>query len=292
MIILLNLKKLFSIIIAVIGFVSYDYIYTETIDEIRVFNVFIEFSFSMLSAILFLSIDSLKGKSYYKFLSIGFFMVFVSMLVDGLDQFYWHSQFYTAIWEKITLLIGFIMLFIGVKEWLVDHALMNEQLKTLANTDELTGLYNRRGMLSKISAMNEKAIINNQSLSFIIADLDDFKIYNDTMGHVAGDKFLADLGNSLYGMISKNAAIGRWGGEEFAICKIGADLATAYEFAEKIRTAVAGIPLPEAMHKDNMTLSLGVSQKRPDESFMDAIRRADRFLYTAKNNGKNQTVSE
>ena len=288
---LLNINKLFSIILAVLVFVIYDFLNAEPIEEIRVFNVVIEFSFSLLSAILFMSIDSLKGKSFYKYLSVGFFMVFVSMLVDGMDQFFWHSQLYTAIWEKITLLIGFIMLFIGVKEWIVDHELMNKKLKTQAYTDELTGLYNRRGMLKKISAMNELAIQNNQSLTLIIADLDDFKIYNDTMGHVAGDTFLADLGKSLYAMINKNAVIGRWGGEEFAICKLGVDLETAFEFAEQIRLAVASIPLPEAMHKDKMTLSLGVSQKLPEESFMDAIRRADRFLYIAKNKGKNQTVT-
>ncbi|VAW48480.1 diguanylate cyclase/phosphodiesterase (GGDEF & EAL domains) with PAS/PAC sensor(s) [hydrothermal vent metagenome] len=287
-----NLYKLLLILITIIGFITYDSIYTVPIENVRLYNILVEFSFSLMCAVLFMSISSLKGKSFYNFLCIGFYLVFVSMLVDGLDQFHVHGELYTAIFEKTTLLIGVILVFFGMKAWIVDHGLMNKKLEKMAFTDELTGLFNRRGMLKKFEAMDELSKTNQLTLSFIIADLDDFKVFNDTMGHVSGDAYLADLGQSLLAMANKTTVIGRWGGEEFAVCMLGTDLNQAFEFSEKIRQTVVQIPMPPEMKKQNMTVSLGVSQKMPQEKFMDAIKRADRSLYSAKNQGKNQSVAD
>ncbi len=289
---LINLYKLLLTLVVIIGFLSYDFIYAVPIENIRLFNIVVELSFAFMCAILFLSIDSLKGKSFYRFLSVGFFLVFVSMLVDGLDQIHIHGELYTAVFEKATLLLGVISIFIGMKAWIVEDANMNKKLEKQAFTDELTGLYNRRGLLKKIEAMDVLSKLNQSKLSFLIADLDDFKVFNDTMGHVSGDGYLADLGQSLLTMADKNIVIGRWGGEEFAVCMLDTDLAEALQFSEKIRQTVLDIPMPPQMKKQRMTVSLGVSQKKPDEPLMDAIKRADRSLYLAKNQGKNQSVAK
>lgn len=278
-------------LVAVIGFVTYDLLYAVPIENIRIYNIIVELSFSLMCVVLFMSINSLKDKSFYRFLSVGFFLVFVSMLVDGLDQIHVHGELYTAVFEKTTLLIGVFLVFVGMKAWIVDDALMNEKLEILTLTDELTGLFNRRGMLKKFEGLDELAQKKHLTLSFIIADLDDFKVFNDTMGHVAGDAYLADLGQSLLSMANENTVIGRWGGEEFAICILGGDLNQALDFSEKIRQTVIGISMPLQMKVQNMTMSLGVSQKIEGEHFMDAIKRADRSLYLAKNKGKNQSIA-
>ncbi len=278
-------------LVTVIGFVTYDLLYAVPIENIRIYNIIVELSFSLMCVVLFMSINSLKDKSFYRFLSVGFFLVFVSMLVDGLDQIHVHGELYTAVFEKTTLLIGVFLVFVGMKAWIVDDALMNEKLEILTLTDELTGLFNRRGMLKKFEGLDELAQKKHLTLSFIIADLDDFKVFNDTMGHVAGDAYLADLGQSLLSMANENTVIGRWGGEEFAICILGGDLNQALDFSEKIRQTVIGISMPLQMKVQNMTMSLGVSQKIEGEHFMDAIKRADRSLYLAKNKGKNQSIA-
>jgi diguanylate cyclase (GGDEF)-like protein len=289
---LINLYKLLLTLVVIVGFLSYDFIYAIPIENIRLFNIVVELSFSLMCAIMFMSIDSLRGKSFYRFLSVGFFLVFVSMLVDGLDQIHIHGELYTAVFEKTTLLLGVILIFIAMKAWVVEDAYLNKKLERQAFTDELTGLYNRRGILKKFEAMEALSKLNHSKLSFIIADLDDFKVYNDTMGHVSGDAYLADLGQSLLSMADKKIVIGRWGGEEFAVCMLGSDLAEALAFSEKIRQTVLDIPMPPQMNKQQMTVSLGVSQKMPDEPLMDAIKRADRSLYLAKNQGKNQSVAK
>lgn len=286
-----NLYKLILTISVIIGFITFDVLFAAPIEDVRIFNLIVELSFSILCAILFMSIDSLKEKSFYKFLSIGFFLVFQSMLVDGLDQLHFHGELYTAIFEKSSLLVGVVFVYIGMKAWIVEHGLMNRKLKKQAFTDELTGLFNRRGMLKKFEAMDDIAKTDQLALSFIIADLDDFKVFNDTMGHVSGDAYLADLGYHLLTLADENNVIGRWGGEEFAVCLLGSDINQALDFAVKIQQKVAQIQMPQAMKKQHMTVSLGVSQKNPDEHMMDAIKRADRSLYTAKNQGKNQSVA-
>ncbi len=287
---LLNIYKIILSLVATAVFIIYDMANLQPTQEIREFNIFAEFAFALMALILFLSIDSLKGKSFYHFLSVGFFMTYVSMLVDGLDQLYIHGEVYTAIWEKGALLLGFSMLFLGVRGWIVDHGKLNKKLEIQTYTDELTGLYNRRGMLKKFETMNEKAEERNKTLSFIIADLDDFKLFNDTMGHLHGDKLLAEIGDLLLKMMGPDQVIGRWGGEEFAICMLGNDLNEAFEFAEKIRQAVSEISMPLEMGDKTMTVSLGVSQKKVQEPLMNALRRADRSLYAAKKKGKNQSV--
>ncbi len=287
-----NINKVLLLLVVMTAFTGFDILYLESFESIRIFNIVAEFLFALMSAILFLSIDTLKGKPFYHHLNVGFFLVFVSMFVDGLDQFHFHGEIYTALGEKFTMLIGFTLVFFGVRRWIVEYGQMNTRLEKQVVTDELTGLYNRRGMLQKFEAMSDIAQDNDLPLSFVIADLDDFKEFNDTLGHLAGDKFLKKMGASLLSMTSKNEIIGRWGGEEFAVCLLGSDLNQAMKFAEKMRLAVINMKLPEVMEERYMTLSLGVSQKNHKEPLMEAIKRADRSLYTAKSKGKNQSFAQ
>ena len=284
-------SKILVLLVIMVLFAGYDAWYLTAVDHVRVYNVIFEFSFALMSMTLFLLIDSLKGKRFYHFLNLGFLLVFVSMYVDGLDQFHLHGELYTAIAEKATMFIGFVFLFIGIYQWIVEYGNLNRKLERQAFTDELTGLYNRRGMLKKFEALDAVAKTENKALSFIIADLDDFKVFNDTLGHVSGDRFLADLGQRLLSMMQPGQVIGRWGGEEFAICLLDCDLNQAHAIAETIRKEVAKMQLPDLREHKTVTVSMGISQKASDEPLMDAIKRADRFLYKAKNQGKNASVA-
>ncbi len=286
-----SVKKILALLAVMILFTVYDILWLERFEDIRVFNLFAEFTFALMAAILFLSIDQLKGKHYYHYLVYGFFLAFVSMYIDGLDQLHYHSEMYSAIGEKLTLMVAFTLIILGVKNWIADFIELNKVLARQVITDELTGLYNRRGMLQQFTNLEEIALRNSLSLSFVIADLDDFKRYNDTMGHLAGDEFLSSLGKSLLDLMSSNQVIGRWGGEEFAICLLGSDINKAAEFAEKIRKKVLDIDMPIKMGKQKISVSLGVAELKNDESVMETIKRADKSLYLAKSNGKNQVVA-
>jgi diguanylate cyclase (GGDEF)-like protein len=287
---MINFKKLMLLLLVVVIFAGHDFLFLERFRDIRFFNIVAEFYFAAMAAILFLSIDVLRGRAYYHYLNLGFFLAFVAMLIDGLDQLHYHGELYTALGEKLTQMISFTLILLGVKNWIVEFSSMNTQLEKLVITDELTGLYNRRGLLQKFADMERIAHSNDLALSFVIADLDDFKEYNDTMGHLAGDELLHSLGQSFRQLTNENQIIGRWGGEEFAIGLLGSDVVAARAFAEQIRQQVLATNLPKSHDGSPLTISLGVAQLLPGEDLMNAIKRADRSLYKAKRSGKNQVV--
>ena len=285
---MVNLKKVLLLILVMVVFAGHDFLFLERFDNIRFFNIIAEFFFAAMAAILFLSIDDLKGRAFYHYINIGFFLAFVAMYIDGLDQLHYHGELYTALGEKLTQMVAFTLIIIGVKNWIVEFSSMNTRLEKLVITDELTGLYNRRGLIKKFAEMERVAERNELALSFVIADLDDFKEYNDTMGHLAGDDLLQSLGQKLKQLTNQNQIIGRWGGEEFAIGLLGSEIQEARQFAERIREEVLSINLPRSHDGTPLTISLGVAQLLPGEELMNAIKRADRSLYKAKSNGKNQ----
>ena len=129
----------------------------------------------------------------------------------------------------------------------------------------------------------------------ILADVDFFKIYNDSMGHMEGDKCLRKvsdiLGESIRGGTD---VVARYGGEEFAIILANTNLEQAKVYAERLRTAVAhcAIPHPKSAVGPYVTLSLGVAVLREGEDVEALIERADQALYRAKENGRDQVQLE
>ncbi len=148
-----------------------------------------------------------------------------------------------------------------------------------AIVDELTGLYNKRYFIT----MLEKEIENNKHPSLIILDLDFFKSYNDTYGHVEGDKLLANLGKSLQKKAKKAKAC-RYGGEEFAII-INSSFAEAVKLAESMRKEIESF-YPEKA-KRTTTASFGVGKRKKKEKRDQFIKRIDAALYKAKEMGRN-----
>lgn len=171
---------------------------------------------------------------------------------------------------------------------------LEADLRELAATDMLTGLPNRRHLLTQLE--QEKARVSRaeeKSAAVLMIDIDHFKKVNDSYGHAAGDHVLRHLATLMRQVLRKIDTLGRLGGEEFAVILPGADLAAAEIFAERLRNKVAESP---AAHEDKtipLTISIGVTEiKADDASADDALTRADRALYRAKEGGRNRVTVE
>lgn len=171
---------------------------------------------------------------------------------------------------------------------------LEAELRELAATDMLTGLPNRRHLLIQLE--QEKARVSRaeeKCAAVLMIDIDHFKQVNDTYGHSTGDHVLRHLAVLMRQVLRKIDTLGRLGGEEFAVILPGADLPAAEIFAERLRNKVAEAP---AVHEDKtipLTISIGVTEiKADDASANDALTRADRALYRAKEGGRNRVTVE
>ena len=127
----------------------------------------------------------------------------------------------------------------------------------------------------------------NPPLSIIFLDIDHFKIVNDTLGHDVGDIVLKELADLITDATRKSDFASRWGGEEFMISLQATDVSSAYKIAEKLRLKVENNNFTDA---GKITISLGVTQFKNNESVESFTKRVDEALYEAKNNGRNRVV--
>ena len=167
--------------------------------------------------------------------------------------------------------------------------------KTLlsAVTDGLTGLYNHRYFQDRFEEEVERARRYQHPLSLLMLDLDDFKIYNDTNGHIAGDLLLVEVSKVLKRAVRKVDTAARYGGEEFAIILPSTKKKGALIIAGRICQKIADYRFPNqaVMPKGKITVSIGVASLGDDsDNHNGLLDSADKALYRAKANGKNQAV--
>lgn len=161
-----------------------------------------------------------------------------------------------------------------------------------AQTDFLTGLYNRRYVDRKIKTLLEEAQTQRKTLSLLLADIDNFKQINDSWGHEVGDMVLQQVSLIIKNSVRSLDIAGRFGGDEFIIILPDADLDTAKNIAERLRLQIAG---KRFVIDDNalvITISAGGTQWLKDiagEDLKSMVSRADQALYEVKNSGRNQT---
>ncbi len=166
-----------------------------------------------------------------------------------------------------------------------------EEMRRLAMTDPLTGLFNRRAMLQSLRRDEERMRRERRPLGVVMVDLDYFKEINDRHGHLAGDRVLERVASSLEACIRGGDYVGRWGGEEFLLVLPGADAVQCAEVAERCRRLVESqrIRLDDGMLL-RVSASFGAaSTEGPDRiPYLDLINQADEALYWAKEAGRNR----
>ncbi|MEW5978013.1 MAG: diguanylate cyclase [Acidobacteriota bacterium] len=167
----------------------------------------------------------------------------------------------------------------------------SEDLRRISITDALTELYNRRFFQERLTEEIERAKRHNQPIALFMMDLDNFKNYNDTYGHLAGDEALRIVAATLKKSVRNIDVVARYGGEEFAVIlpMTGAD--SAKEIAERIRTGVAGRYFPDDALQSvvKLTVSTGIASFPDDaDNWFDLVGNADKALYLAKVAGKNK----
>ena len=187
-----------------------------------------------------------------------------------------------------------------VAERTAELADANRQLETLARTDPLTGVANRRGFVEQLEHAWPAAAQAHQPLSLIVLDVDGFKAYNDHYGHPAGDACLQQVASILREHLARHPLAGgcllaRIGGEEFAVLLRGTD-GDAAALAEALRQSVADglIVHSHSPVADHVTISLGVASAMPraGDDPQSLVARADAALYRAKAAGRNRVVTD
>ncbi len=180
------------------------------------------------------------------------------------------------------VVFSFYLTVFAIRRWM-------EAAKRLrqANTDSLTGLYNRRKGWEVIEFEMVRARRYHRPLSLIMFDLDHFKEINDTHGHLAGDRVLRLIAQTLREQMRSTDILMRWGGEEFIILSVETDQAEAREVAERLRATIESSSLQGSIHP---TGSFGTTQLQEDDTFDSFLRRVDDKLYDAKSSGRNKVV--
>ena len=156
--------------------------------------------------------------------------------------------------------------------------------EALAETDQLTQIPNRRGVLARVGLMTEPI-----ERTVALMDLDNLKVINDRHGHQAGDAYLQAVAGRLGGAVSRSDAVGRWGGDEFLLV-FDQPLERGEGIVQRIHDTVVGHPVATVGLTLPVSASAGVARWSPDEELDAALSRADAALYEAKAAGRNTVV--
>ncbi|MBU0503468.1 MAG: diguanylate cyclase [Candidatus Omnitrophota bacterium] len=176
----------------------------------------------------------------------------------------------------------------------IENSQLYEKTATRANIDSLTDLWNHGYFQYLLSMQVEKSKATSTPLTLVLLDIDDFKIYNDSLGHQTGDKILKELALILKNQSRKMDYVCRYGGEEFAIILPKTDKKEAFLIAERLRENIEKHHLghQEILPNKLITVSLGLSTFPEDgNTSTELISHSDKMLYEAKHAGKNKTCS-
>jgi diguanylate cyclase (GGDEF)-like protein len=181
----------------------------------------------------------------------------------------------------------------------LENVISNEMLKYIGLTDSLTGVYNRRYMDRRLLEEISRARRQAYDISFMYIDIDHFKRVNDTVGHQGGDEVLREVAQRIKVELRLSDALARFGGEEFVVLLINADLDSAAFVAERIRAGIAASMIDVSPSvRVSITASIGVAcldrsdpSVAPETSANELIAQADAALYQAKDSGRNRVIT-
>ena len=192
--------------------------------------------------------------------------------------------------------VRFEELLLRLKRVLNERQLTNERtemmqkLQKLAITDGLTELHNSRHFYTQVEEEIERSNRYEHPLALLLLDIDLFKDYNDTYGHLEGDKVLQDIGKVITSCLRRMDTAYRYGGEEFTILLPETNAAEAITVAERIRIGISDLAFkPTSNEEVSITVSIGVTEYIKDEAISEFVQRADKAMYVSKNEGRNRT---
>ncbi|MEZ5559571.1 MAG: GGDEF domain-containing protein [Pseudomonadales bacterium] len=161
-------------------------------------------------------------------------------------------------------------------------------------TDALTGIANRRAFDTAIERMTREAVDESLDLCLMLADIDHFKAFNDTHGHLVGDRVLRFVAQEMQQCVKGRDLLARYGGEEFAILLPATPYSGAMMLAESIRAIIEAqvVDTDDGREIDNLTISIGVAHFRAGEDIAAFVERADACLYKSKADGRNRVTGE
>ena len=201
------------------------------------------------------------------------------------------QEYFEVFKEPVKDQDGNITGIIGLLNNVTEHENLKRQLKNAAVIDGMTGLYNRKEIQFRIDKAIENYRENGSVFSVIMLDIDDFKQVNDYYGHQKGDVVIITLSDILKNnqpLFKGKFSAGRWGGEEFMLLLHDTELSAASYIAELIRQCFANTFFPDMR---SQTISLGVTQVKPDDTPDSLCIRVDGGLYQAKKTGKNRVFT-
>lgn len=230
------------------------------------------------------------------FLLLYGFRIFAVFCIDPAESDFFNMEMIDAILRMSSQMLSIMMtislilminmrLFLEVQQLVEEKELMVQEFRRIANTDGLTGIYNRSKIEQILTVEVLRARRYKHPLSIILADVDHFKLVNDTYGHNVGDVVLTGIASLMKEHIREVDTVGRWGGEEFLIVCPETSAQGARKLAEKLRKKI------EKHHFKDLgikTVSMGVSQMEEEEWDEDMLKRADKNLYKAKRGGRNR----
>lgn len=184
---------------------------------------------------------------------------------------------------------GQIIAHLATTRDVTEHRELSAKLSYRASHDMLTGLINRQEFERRLDLILEQTLSPDESHGVLFIDMDQFKIINDTCGHMAGDQLLIQLGTIMREQVRHHDSIARLGGDEFAILLYNCSPDDISNIAEKLRRAISEFNFAWQDRRFNITVSIGVvSIDRFDKSITNILREADTCCYMAKDKGRNR----
>ncbi len=173
-----------------------------------------------------------------------------------------------------------------------DRGRMMEKLQKLAITDGLTKLHNSRSFYSQLEVEVDRFNRYKRSLALLLMDIDHFKKYNDSYGHLEGDKALVKIAQIIKSCLRKLDSAYRYGGEEFTVILPETSCEEAQTVAQRIKSALKAEKfIPKQEKEAKITISIGVTEYYPGEQLSEFIQRADKAMYLSKEKGRNKVTT-